>query len=391
MSGDTQAVLATDKVRFQGQEVAAVIAEDPYIGEGRARADRRRLRAARRGRDAAGGRRRRRARDPRREGGPDEQPHLPLGVGRQGGDRPGVRRGRRRRDARHPLPALAPRAARDVRVRRRRRPGHGPGDDLHDVAGAARDPDRVRAGRRAAGGEHPDHLARPRRRVRQQGAGLPRLRRGDGRVAVARPPGEVDRGPHGEPHLHRVRPRLPHDGRDGAQGRRHDARAAYLAPRRRGRLPRRRPALEVQGRAVPHRDRVLRPAGGPRVGRRLLHEQGARRRRVPVLVPRDRGLVPDRAPGPERRVRARHGPRRHPEEELHPQGPVPVRVGHRVRLRLRRLPRRDGLGARDDRLRRAPQGAGGEARPRASCGASGSRRSPRSSARARTRTTTSWV
>jgi carbon-monoxide dehydrogenase large subunit len=31
MSGDTQAVLATDKVRFQGQEVAAVIANDPYV------------------------------------------------------------------------------------------------------------------------------------------------------------------------------------------------------------------------------------------------------------------------------------------------------------------------------------------------------------------------
>ena len=31
MSYDTQAVLATDKVRFQGQEVAAVIATDPYI------------------------------------------------------------------------------------------------------------------------------------------------------------------------------------------------------------------------------------------------------------------------------------------------------------------------------------------------------------------------
>jgi aerobic carbon-monoxide dehydrogenase large subunit len=30
MSGDTQAVLVTDKVRFQGQEVAAVIATDPY-------------------------------------------------------------------------------------------------------------------------------------------------------------------------------------------------------------------------------------------------------------------------------------------------------------------------------------------------------------------------
>ena len=31
LSGDTQAVLATDKVRFQGQEVACVIAQDPYV------------------------------------------------------------------------------------------------------------------------------------------------------------------------------------------------------------------------------------------------------------------------------------------------------------------------------------------------------------------------
>ena len=31
LSGDTQAVLATDKVRYQGQEVAAVIADDPYV------------------------------------------------------------------------------------------------------------------------------------------------------------------------------------------------------------------------------------------------------------------------------------------------------------------------------------------------------------------------
>jgi aerobic carbon-monoxide dehydrogenase large subunit len=33
LSGDTQAVLATDKVRFQGQEVACVIAEDPYVAK----------------------------------------------------------------------------------------------------------------------------------------------------------------------------------------------------------------------------------------------------------------------------------------------------------------------------------------------------------------------
>src|SRR2546425_5962819 len=33
LSGDTQAVLATDKVRFQGQEVAAVIAETAYVAK----------------------------------------------------------------------------------------------------------------------------------------------------------------------------------------------------------------------------------------------------------------------------------------------------------------------------------------------------------------------
>src|SRR6202142_3280580 len=33
LSGDTQAVLATDKVRFQGQEVACVIAETKYQAE----------------------------------------------------------------------------------------------------------------------------------------------------------------------------------------------------------------------------------------------------------------------------------------------------------------------------------------------------------------------
>lgn len=33
LSGDTQAVLATDKVRFQGQEVAAVVAASPYVAK----------------------------------------------------------------------------------------------------------------------------------------------------------------------------------------------------------------------------------------------------------------------------------------------------------------------------------------------------------------------
>jgi len=46
LSYDTQAVLATDKVRFQGQEVAFVIAEDRYFGPRRPRTDRCRIRGA---------------------------------------------------------------------------------------------------------------------------------------------------------------------------------------------------------------------------------------------------------------------------------------------------------------------------------------------------------
>ena len=49
LSADVQAVLATDKVRFQGQEVAFVVATDRYAAQGRARADHRRVRAAARG------------------------------------------------------------------------------------------------------------------------------------------------------------------------------------------------------------------------------------------------------------------------------------------------------------------------------------------------------
>ena len=48
---------------------------------------------------------------------------------------------------------------------------------------------------------------------------------------------------------------------------------------------------------------------GPRRGRGRVHEQGSRGRRLPVLVPRHRGVVHDRAPRPERRLRARRSTR----------------------------------------------------------------------------------
>src|SRR3970282_1809553 len=92
LSGDTQAVLATDKVRFQGQEVAAVVAESAYIAKDALElidVEYEPLPA-----------------EPGREESSDRHPHLPLGGRRQGGDRAGLRRGRPGRHAGHPLPAL---------------------------------------------------------------------------------------------------------------------------------------------------------------------------------------------------------------------------------------------------------------------------------------------
>ena len=114
LSYDTQAVLATDKVRFQGQEVAFVVAEDQLLGPRRARADRGRVRAAAGGRRRQAGARPGRAGHPRRQGGQDRQPHLRLGGRRQGEDRRGVRRRRGGRRPGHALPAR--------RTRRRWRP-----------------------------------------------------------------------------------------------------------------------------------------------------------------------------------------------------------------------------------------------------------------------------
>ena len=111
ISYDTQAVLAGDKVRFQGQEVAFVIATDEYSANDALAADRRRVRAAAGDRQRAQGARPGRAADPRRQDRPARQPRQPdLGGRRRGGDRPRVRRGRhrRRRDIIYPRCHPAP-------------------------------------------------------------------------------------------------------------------------------------------------------------------------------------------------------------------------------------------------------------------------------------------
>ena len=131
LSYDTQAVLATDKVRFQGQEVAAVVATDPYVAKDALElieVDYDPLPAVVSPQQAAGSD----APVIRTDKEDQKDNHIYSWESGDKGDGPGVRRGRRRRVARHLLPALASRAGRDLWVRRRRRPGDGAGDDLHD-------------------------------------------------------------------------------------------------------------------------------------------------------------------------------------------------------------------------------------------------------------------
>ena len=117
--------------------------------------------------------------------------------------------------------------------------------------------------------------------------------------------GEVGGGPLREPDVHVVRPRLPHARRDRGDQRRQDPRPAGRRARRPRGVQRHRPADQVPGRLLPHLHRQLRPAGRPLQGDRRLHEQGAGRRRVRLLVPDHRGRVPRRADGrlPRRRAR----------------------------------------------------------------------------------------
>ena len=337
LSGDTQAVLATDKVRMQGQEVACVIAEDPYVAH-----DALELievdydplpvvitpqQSLEPGAPVI--------RDDKEDKQDNRVYHWEAGD--KDGHRPGLRRGRPGGQPRHLLPTLPPGPDGDLRLRGRRQPGHRQGHHLHDLPGPPRPPDGVRAGGRPARAPDPDHLARHRRRLRQQGPHLPRLRRRHRGLAAAGAAGQVDRGPHRQPDLHRVRPRLLHAGRAGPARGRQDARPAGQHAVRPGLRLRRRPAEQAQGWPVPHRHRVLRHPRGPRGHRRRLHQQGPRRGRLPLLVPGHRGVVLHRAARPDGRLRARGRPGRAAPAELHPARAVPLHLGHGLRVRLGQL------------------------------------------------------
>ena len=82
--------------------------------------------------------------------------------------------------------------------------------------------------------------------------GVSGLRVRDRRLDRRRRAGQVDRGPLGEPDVDRVRPRLHHARRDVLQGRQ-DHRPAGRRDRRPRRVRLDRPADQVPGRLLPHR------------------------------------------------------------------------------------------------------------------------------------------
>ena len=204
---------------------------------------------------------------------------------------------------------------------------------------------------------------RHRRRLRQQGAGVSGLRVRDRRLDRRRRAGQVGRGPLGEPDVHGLRARLRDARRDVLEGRQ-DHRPARRRDRRPRRVRQHRAADEVPRRLLPHLLRLVRPRGVAREGQGGLHEQGAGRRGLPLLVPDHRGRLPRRAHGRRARARDEGRPDRAADAELHRPGPVPVRDDDRLDLRLGQL-RRDDEGRHGHRrLRRPAPRAGGEARAR---------------------------
>ena len=372
LAGDMQMVLPVDTVMYQSQEVAAVIATSRYAaadGVAAVLVDYEPLPVIV---------------DPhkameadafvlRPDRGPDKQTNHIWHW--ESGDRAAadaaIAAGEVDGQGGHLHPAHPRRLDRDVRLRRRLGSGAPAAHAPHDAPGAPRHPDGPgarRRGRRPADlrAQHPGRHPRHRRWLRGQGPGLSGLRPGRRRLVPDRQAGQVDRGSLGEPPGRLVRPRLPHPRRalrdQGGQDHRpqgQDARRPRLH-RCRGR------PVQVPGRPVQRHHRLVRLPRRVRRGRRRLHQQAARRRRLPLLVPGDRGGPRHRADGRHPRPRHRQGPGPAPDGELHPARAVPVQDADRLVVRLRELPGRAPAGDGHHRLRRAPPRTGGEARSAAS-------------------------
>ena len=304
LAGDVQMVLADGKVLFQNQEVAFVVADRPLCRRRRHQHGRGRIRSAAGvidpfkamdadapvlREDLAG------KTDRRAWPAQAPQPHLRLEGRRQGPDRRRVPQGGgddQGDDLLSPHPSVA---AGDLPVRLLVRQDQGRADDLGHVPGAACDPHRGGADRQNSRAQDPRHLARYRRRLRQQGRRLSGLYLRGGRLDRHRQAGEMGRGPHREPDRDLVCARLPHDHRDRRDQGRQGHRPARPCAGRSRRVRRLRRSVEMAGRLLQHRHRLVRLPGRASGGRRRLHQQGAGRRRLSLLVPGDRGGLLHRA------------------------------------------------------------------------------------------------
>ena len=171
----------------------------------------------------------------------------------------------------------------------------------------------------------------------------------------------------GQPDLHPLRPgHLPGRG-DGAAPGRQDPRGADAHRRRPWRVLLRRAAEQVQDRPAALGVRRLRHPGRPPVGPRHVQQQGARRGGLPVLVPGHRGHVLPGADDAGRRGRPGHGPGRVPPDELRPRRRLPAPHPARLPDRLRPVRQVPGRRAAGHRLLRLPDAAGSRRGPGAGC------------------------
>jgi aerobic carbon-monoxide dehydrogenase small subunit len=333
----------------------------PGSGRRRCRTGRRRLRASAGEHRSAEGDGQGRADRPRGRQGQDgrlprsaqaSEPHLHLGGRRQGRRGRGVRQRRGEDQGVHPVSALPSLAAGNLPVRRLVRQDQGRADALGHLPGAARHPHRRIADLQDSRAQDPCDRAGHRRRLRQQGRRIPRLHLRHRRLDRHRRAGEMGRGPHREPVDDSLRSRLPHDDGDCLHQGRQDHGPSRLHHRRPRRLRRLRQRFEVAGRALFHRLGLVRYPGRLLHGRRRLYQQGAGRCRLPLLVPRHRSCLRDRARHGHPGAKARNGPGRSPAEEPDQAGAIPVHFRFRLGIRFRRLRYCPVEGARSGRTTR---------------------------------------
>ena len=314
LSYDTQAVLATDKVRFQGQEVACVIADDPYIAKDACEAivvEYEPLPVIVNPMQAMA------------EGAPlirDDKENQPDNVvyDWEVGDRAGTDAAFAQADVVSKLELHYPRSHPSPMECCGSIADFNRSTSKLTVYMTTQAPHIIRAAV-ALVAELPEHMIR---------IVSPDLGGGFGNkvpvypgyvmsilasILLERPVKWIE-DKYRQPDLDRVRPRRLPARRAGAAQGRQDPRRPDAHRRRPRRVLLRRPAEQVQDRADALDVRLLRRPGRAPDRSRHVHQQGAWRRRLPLLVPGHRGDVLPGADGARRRQRPRHGPGRVPTD-----------------------------------------------------------------------------